>query len=270
MGEQLLEKLLPLLEKMEWPQLPEATEQGRLAYTVGLERLDEYDGDSKLLSAALRTFQSGASMPYAYAGVAYTLVVASEESDGSYAPSGLDESMKWLEQAQEFAPDIVEINVIEALIYAGYGRLEDARLVLDYLQEMDAYSYQVAKAEVVYWKQLGDVEETVQWFQKAAELADNVPERLRMRARLGDYYFGQHMLDDALAIYKEAIHFDNQNVKLWHKISVIYWQQEDLDEAEKVNQQTLRLQPDFGPGVKMHEAIKAKKSEGHRGGRLFG
>jgi tetratricopeptide (TPR) repeat protein len=135
---------------------------------------------------------------------------------------------------------------------------------------MDAYSFQVAKAEVAFWKQQGDVEETAAWFHKAAELADNVPQRLRMRARLGDYYFEKHMLDEALAIYKEAIHFDNHNVKLWHKISVIYWQQENFDEAEKVNQQTLRLQPDFGPGVKLHDVIKAKKGEAHRSGRLFG
>ncbi len=270
MSAQLLEKLLPALEKMEWPQLSEATEQGRQAYMVGLERLDEYDGDVKLLSSALRAFQSGNSKPYACAGVAYTLLVAAQESDGSYAPAGLAESMKWLEQAQELAPDILEINVIEAMIYAGHGRDEDARLVLDYLQEVDPYSYQLAKAEIVYWKHQGDAEQIVHWYNEAAKAADNVPQRLRMHARLADYYFEQHRLAEALSIYKEAIHFDNQNVRLWHKISLIYWQQENIDEAEKVNQQTLRLQADYGPAVKLHEAIKAKKSEGHRTGRLFG
>lgn len=270
MSTQLLEKLLPALEKMGWPQLPEATEQGRQAYMVGLERLDEYDGDVKLLTSALRAFQSGNSKPYACAGVAYTLLVAAQESDGSYAPAGLAESMKWLEQAQDLAPDILEINVIEAMIYAGHGRDQDARLVLDYLQEVDPYSYQLAKAEIVYWKHQGDVEQSVHWYNEAAKAADNVPQRLRMRARLADYYFEQHQLAEALSIYKEAIHFDNQNVRLWHKISLIYWQQENIDEAEKVNQQALRLQADYGPAVKLYEAIKAKKSEGHRTGRLFG
>ncbi len=270
MGTQLLEKLLPALEKMEWPQLRDATEQGRQAYMVGLERLDEYDGDVKLLSSALRAFQSGNSRPYACAGVSYTLLVAAQESDGSYAPLGLAESMKWLEQAQELAPDIVEVNVIEAMIYAGHGRYEDARLVLDYLQDIDPANYQLAKAEIAYWKPQGQVDETLHWFNEAAKAADNVPQRLRMRARLGDYYFEQHQLDEALSIYKEAIHFDNHNVKLWHKISLIYWQQGNIDEAEKVSQQTLRLHSDYGPAVKLQEAIKLKKSEGHRTGRLFG
>lgn len=270
MSEQLLEKLLPVLQKMEWSGSPEATEQGRLAYMVGLERLDEYDGDTKLLSAALRAFQSGASLPYSYAGAAYTLVLASENNDGSYVPAGLDESMKWLEKAQELAPDILEINVIEALIYTGHGRYEDARMVLDYLQEMDDYNYQVAKAEVTFWKRQGEIEETIHWFNKTAEIAETVPHRLRTKARLGDYYLQQQMFDEALGIYKEAIHFDNRNVQLWHKISMIYWQKEDWDEVEIVNQQTLRLQPDFAPAVKMHEALKAKKSEGSRSGRLFG
>lgn len=270
MSEQLVEKLLLALAKMDWPENPEATEQGRQAYVVGLERLDEYDGDTKFLTAALRTFQSGASLPYAYAGVAYTLVVASREGNGRYAPQGLDEAMKWLEQAQAVAPDILEINVIEALVYTYHGRFDDARLVLDYLEELDPHNYQLLKAEVAYWRRQGDIEQTVHWFNKTAEAADNVPQRLRTRGRLGDYYLEQGMLDDALAVYKEAVHFDNKNVPLWHKISMIHWQQENLDEAEITNQQVLRLQSDYAPAVKLHEALKKKKSEGGRFGRLFG
>jgi tetratricopeptide (TPR) repeat protein len=270
MGEQLIEKILPALEKMDWPQNPEVTEQGRQAYTVGLERLDEYDGDTKLLSAALRTFQSGNSRPYACAGVAYTLVVASREGDGRYSARGLAEAMKWLEQAQEAAPDILEINVIEALVYTYGGRYDDARLVLDYLDEMDPGNFQLLKAEVAYWQHQGEAEETVSWFNKAAEAADNVPQRLRMRAKLGDYYLEHNMFDEALAVYKEAVHFDNKNVALWHKISAAYWQQENIEEADMANQYALRLQADYAPAVKLHEAIKKKKSEGSRFGRLFG
>lgn len=270
MGVQLIEKMLPALEKMEWPQSLEASEQGRQAYMVGLERLDEYNGDVKMLSAALRTFQTGGSRPYACAGVAYTLVIASQESDGSFAPQGLDEAMKWLEQAQESAPDILEINVIESLVYTGYGRYSDARLVLDYLQEDDPHNYQLLKAELAYWKRQEDVDTAVYWFNKTAEAADNVPQRLRTRVKLADYYLEHGLLDEALPIYKEAVHFDHNNVVLWHKISMIYWQQENFEEAERSNQQLLRLQPDYAPAIKLHEALKKKKSEGSRLGKLFG
>lgn len=270
MGEQLLAKLVPALAQMDWPQTPAATEQGRLSFMVGLEKLDEYEGDAKVLSAALRTFQTGDSLPYAYAGVAYTVILASEEKDGTYAKSGLDEAMKWLEQAQTAAPDILEINVIEALVYIHYGRSEDARLVLDYLLQQDPQNFHLLRAEIAYWQRQGDQEQTVHWFNQATEAAQNVPQRLGTRVKLGDYYLAQEMLDEALAIYKEAIHFNNQNVRLWHKISLIYWRQENFEEAEITNQQILRLQPDFAPALKMDEALKKKKKEGSRFGRLFG
>jgi tetratricopeptide (TPR) repeat protein len=270
MSEQLIEKLLPALEKMEWPQNPEATEQGRQAYLVGLERLDEYTGDTKLLLSALRTFQSGDSLPYAYGGVAYTLVAAAREADGRYTARGLDEAMKWLEKAQNLAPDILEINVIEALVYTYHGRYEDARLVLDYLQDIDPYNYQLLKAEVAYWKRQGNIEETVNWYHKTAEAAANVPQRLRMRVRLGDFYLEEKLLDEALTVFKEAVHFDNRNVALWHKISLIQWQRENIEEAHITNQQVLRLQSDYLPAVKLQEALKKKKSETGRLGRLFG
>lgn len=270
MGQQLVDKLLTIIAKIDWPQAAEATDQGLQAYMLGLERLDEYDGDPKMLSAALRAFQMGASWPYACAGIAATLVVAAAERDGRYAANGLAEAMNWLEKAQEAAPDVVEINATEALIYIYNGRGEDARLVLDYLQELDPANYQVSQAEIAYWQQQGNNEETINWFNRTAEAATTVPQRLRTRARLGDYYLRQNLLAEALAIYKEAVHFDKKNVALWHKISKIYWDLGDLNEATLNNQQTLRLQADYEPALALSEALKKKKPESGRLRRLFG
>lgn len=69
--------------------------------------------------------------------------------------------------------------------------------------------------------------------------------------------------------YKEAIHFDNSNPLIWHKLSIVHWQLEDVDEADKANQQTLRLK-DFPAARQLEEKIKEKKSEGGFFGRLFG
>ena len=81
------------------------------------------------------------------------LVAASREKDGSYAAGGLKASLKWLEKAQEFAPDLFEINMIEAFIYIYSGRLDDARIVLDYLEELDPSDYYILTAEAAYWRQ---------------------------------------------------------------------------------------------------------------------
>lgn len=270
MGQQLVDKLLAVIAKIDWPQNSVASEQGRQAYMLGLERLDEYDGESKLLSAALRAFQTGGSWPYACAGIAATLVVASPERDGRYDANGLAQAMSWLEKAQEAAPDQVDINVWEAMIYIYNGRSEDARLVLDYLQELDPHNYLIGQAEIAYWRDQNDAQTAVEWFNRTAEMAATVPQRLRTRARLGDYYLSQKQLDEALAIYKEAIHFDNQNASLWHKISKIYWHQGDLKEAALNNQQALRVQADYGPAVALSEELKKQKPESGRLRRLFG
>ena len=269
MGQQLIAKLVPLLEKVTWPTDMAATEQGRRSYLVGLEKVDAYNGDPNQLTAALKTFVTGGSQPFAYAGAAYTLIAAAEEKDGSYDTEGLDVAMAWLEKAQDLEPDVLEINMLEALIYVHNGRLEDARLVLDYLHDLSPSEYYLYRIEVAYWQALGDVEQTVSWFEQAASVAASVPQRLAMRAQLADFYFRQKMWPEAQEAYKEALHFDNSNALLWHKLALIHWQLEDIDEAEKCNQQTLRLK-DFPAARQLEETIKKKKSEGGVWGKLFG
>ncbi len=269
MGQQIIAKLLPLLEKINWPATEAATEQGRQSFLVGLEKVDAYSGDPNQLTAALKTFVTGGSRPFAYAGVAYTLIAASQEKDGSYFSGGLEAAMDWLEKAQDLEPDVWEINILEPLIYVHNGRLEDARIVLDYLHDLRPGDYFLYRIEVAYWQVMGDLEQTVHWFNEAAEAAVSVPQRLTMRGQLADFYFAQNMWSEAKDAYQQAIHFDNSNPLLWHKLSIVHWQLEDIDEADKCNQQTLRLK-DFPAARQLEEKIKEKKSDGGILGRLFG
>lgn len=269
MGQQIIAKLIPLLNKINWPAEVTATEQGRQSFLVGLEKVDAYSGNPNQLTAALKTFVAGGSRPYAFAGTAYTLIAASREKDGSYAQGGLEAAWEWLSQAQDMEPDVVEINMIEPLFYVHNGRLEDARLVLDYLHDMRPDYYYLYRIEVVYWQALDDLEKTVEWFGKAAEAAVNVPQRLAMRRELADFYYDQKMWNEAKAAYQEALHFDKDNLLIWHKLSIVHWQLQDVEEADKCNQQTLRLK-DFPAARQMEERIKEKKSDGGFFGRLFG
>jgi hypothetical protein len=130
MGKNLLQQMIPYLNKVNWAGEDTVTPQGREAYMIGLDKVEMYAGDPKSLVEALRVFQSGGSLPYAYAGAAYVLVVASRERDGSYVLGGLDTAMEWLEKAQALEPDYVDINMIEAFVYVYNGRSDDARLVI--------------------------------------------------------------------------------------------------------------------------------------------
>lgn len=269
MGDALVQKMLPSFARVPLPASAEATSLGRTTYEVGLEKVNNYKNDPKVLAEALRTFQTGDSQPYFFAGLAYTLVAAAREADGSYAQSGLDAALEWLEKAQALAPDIVEINFIEALIYIYSGRFEDARLILDYLVEQDPNCFYLTEAEVAFWQAQGAQVETIQAYQKAITEAANVPQRLRMQNRLGDFYLAAGMLDKALAVYKEAVHFDRDNPWLWHNISTIFFQQDNMEEAARANKRTLSLM-DLPEARQLEQAIKAKTESGSRLGRLFG
>lgn len=270
MGKSLVEKLLPGLQKIKLPATPQATQQGRRAYEIGLETVDSFKGDPKTLVDALGTFQSGQSRPFTCAGIAYILVAASREQDGSFYPGGLEAAMTWLEQAQETEPDVLLINMIEALIYAYNGRFDDARLVLDYLRQQSPDHYYLNVAEMILAQQQGDVEIAGLWYDKAVHAATNVPQRLRLQSRMGDFYLEQGVLDKALVMFKEAAHFDKDNFHLWHKISLAFYRQGELEEAQQYNQRVLRMN-DYPPARQLEAKLKEiLGTDTGRLGKLFG
>jgi len=270
MGRAIIEKLLPVLTKMEWPENGQVTELGRRTYEIGLDKADEFKYDSKVLAAALRTFQSGDSRPFAFAGVAYTLIKAAREADGTYDETGLKASLDWLERAQDTAPDVTNINMIEAYIYIYSGRYDDARLVLDYLEGLDGNNYHLHKAEIAYWQEQGLLDEAVLWYEKALDAADTVPQKLRLRGDLGDFYLAMTRYEKAVEIYREAIHFAKESPWLWHNMSLAYWHLEDFEEAARCNKKALALKPEFPGALKMEAMLDERmESKGFRK-RLFG
>lgn len=269
MGKQLVGRILTTAKSITWPETAVATAQGQRAYEVALEKIDDYKGDATDLAGALRTALSGESRPYAYAALAYVLIVASREADGAYMPNGLKAAMHWLEQAQALEPDAVNINFLEALIYIHEKKLEEARLVLNYLQGQDPENYYLHLAEIAYWQAQDDEEKTTYWFEKAMDSSVLVPQKLRLRARRADYYLVKNMLDEALKMYEEAVHFDRSNPMLWHNMSLIHFEQGDYEEAGRCNQRALQIR-DFRAARQMSEAIKKKTGTTGMLGRLFG
>ena len=270
MGKKLVQKLLPGLQKIQLPKETRATDQGRRAYEIGLDAVDSYKRDPKVLIDALGTFQSGQSRPFTCAGIAYILVTASQEQDGSFYHFGLDTAMTWLEQAQETEPDIMLINMIEALIYCYNGRLDDARMVLDYLHQQSPDHYYLNVIEMVLAQQQGEIEFAGLWYNKAVNSAINVPQKLRLQSRMGDFYLEQGIHDKALIMFKEAAHFDKNNYQLWHKISLAFYRQGELEEAQRYNQRVLRMN-DYPPAQQLKSKLKEiLGADTGRLGKLFG
>jgi tetratricopeptide (TPR) repeat protein len=268
MGQKLVDKMLPTLNKMEWPESPVASALGLKTYEIGRDKADEYSGNPKSLIDALRIFQSGDSRPFAFAGVAYTLVKAALESDNSYAQKGLDAALDWLEKAQALAADVTDINVIEVDIYIYGGRLDDARLVLDYLKEGDPANYYSTVAEANYWQHKGEIDDAIYWYQRAIDDAGTVPRKLYLRARMGDCYlqFGQYQ--QALEVYKEAEYFSKDNPYLMHKMSIAHWHLKEYRESSYYNKEVL-AQINLPEAQQLENALKQELGTGGLTDRLF-
>jgi tetratricopeptide (TPR) repeat protein len=270
MGEVLVQKMLPAINKMDWPDSPEASELGRRVFEVGLDQADGYQTDPNVLSAALRTFQTSDSRPYAFAGVAFTLLKAAREKDGSYAQVGLDAALEWLEKAQELAPDIFEINMVEPFVYIYYGRFEDARLVLNYLESIDKDQYYILRAEIAYWQEQGKLDEAIHWYSRAVEAAETVPQKLRVKRELGDCYYRFKRYEEAVEVYKEVVPLATDDAALWHTMSLAYWRLGNYEDAAHCNRRALQIQGDLPGALKMQEALKDKLDSRGLSKRLFG
>lgn len=270
MGKKVTAQLISAIKQMEWPELESATEQGRRIFLQAVERIDEYKGNPADLLGTLRLLQTADSRPFAFAGIAYTLVGGAKNRGEDYDETGLTAAMAWLEKAQDMEAEIIEINCIEALIYIYSGRIDDARLVLDYLADIDPYNFYLHQVEVAYWVAAKDKEEAVEWIERTIQSAVTIPQRLRMRAKLGDVYLNAKEYDKAAQVLKEAIHFDKENAGLWHRLSIAHFRLNDLAEADRANKRALKLQPGHAVALKVQAALK--KQMGGTGGlrRLFG
>lgn len=269
MGRELVNKIISSVNKTSWEGNEHVTQLGLQAFEVGLDSADEYQSDPAPLASALRIFHSGDSVPFGYAGVAYVLIKASRESDGNYYQPGLETALEWLEKAQELAADTMQINMIEALIYIYGNRFDDARIVLDYLEQIDATDYYVIFAEAAFWRRQKAVNETIFWYGQAIDAAGTVPKKLRLRTQLGDCYVDFDMNEEAARSYQEAVHFSKENPRLWHRLSVVYWRMEDYQEALRCNKRALELE-DFPEAREMEAALAERLDTGGLKRRLFG
>lgn len=270
MGHSLVQQLLPILAKMKWPPNPQPTLVGHKTFEVGVDKVDNYRDDPKTLGAALRTFQTSDSRPYALAGGAYTLVAAAREEDDSYVQEGLDTAISLLERAQETAPDVPDINMIEALIYIYSNRLDDARIVLDYLHRQDPLNYYIHRAELAYWIARNDPQKAISWCEKTMNVAKELPQRLRLQSTLGTLYLRKGEPQKALAVLQEAAHFDPQNPYIWNQLAETYIELNELKEATNYNERALAIKQ-FPAALETQARIRRKfGTTGSLRDRLFG
>lgn len=278
MGRALISQLTPALEKVPWSGEPRVTPAGALVFHTVIDQVDGYRGDPRVLGLALRTAQTSDSLAYAYAGVAYIVLAAAGPEEGganlnaleAFDEEGLEIALAWLEKAQELAPDEIDINAIEALIYIRGERYDDARLVLDYLQSDSQNDYFLLRAEMLYWQHVGHFAEALEWNRRAFQEATTVPQRLRLKSAAAALYQESGESAKALQAYTEALHFDPENAWLCHQISLLHFEQQAFEEAQRYNDRALKLQPTFGAAQRLKEHLAQQSRSSGLLGRFFG
>lgn len=276
MGQALVSQLVPTLQKLSWSGEPDVTPAGALVYRAMIDQVDGYRGDPRVLGMALRTIRTADSLPYMYAGVAYILLAAAGPDEGiqvatttAYDATGLEQALAWLERAQETAPDEVEINAIEALVYIHGERLEDGRLVLDYLQNQSPDNYFLMRTEMTYWQHMGDPSQALDWNARAFQEAETVPQRLRLKSVAAALHQQAGDPASALQAYTEALYFDENNAWLCHQISLLHQELDAIEDAVRYNEKALKLQPNFPEAQRLKESLADQQRSPGFLGRLF-
>jgi len=241
MSNQLVTQIIDFVNHVNWPTLGSITPQSQRIYEQGLDRLMLYRGDPKVLLAALKIFSETNSLPYAYAGVAATLMSASYDHGDVYDQTGLALARIWLEKAQSYEAHRLEINCLEADLYVREKQYSHARLILDYFQQNRLQSFQVCRIEMEYWSGVRNLAEVERWFERSMQCALTPAHQTDALHHIAGCYLRNQNLPKALAFYKKIEKLSPQDPWLWHNMSIIYFRLKRYDKARRYNQKALSL-----------------------------
>jgi tetratricopeptide (TPR) repeat protein len=260
----VVDRLIEVVNKSQWPNAHRTADRNRRIYEFGLDQVNSYHGDPAIFFQALQTFSDTKSCAYAFAGIAFTLVMATSYTDDLYV-TGFDEAMKWLEKAQEWESNLVEINFIEAVLYLNQGQVENGRLILDHLTRQEPENYYLCLTEMNYWNRQKNRDKYVSWLQKASKLADTRLREARTLSTMANLYLDGGQIDRSIKAFHHVVKLTPDDAWAWHNLSYIFLKLDKLKEAEMCNQRALEIF-DFGAAREIQEKIKQKKGGL---GRLF-
>jgi tetratricopeptide (TPR) repeat protein len=246
------------VNQTQWPNAHRAAERNRRTYELGLDQINSYHGDPAIFFQALQTFAGTQSCAYAYAGIAFALTMAATVTgDGPYVV-GFEEALRWLEKAQEWEPNLVEINFIEAVVYINWGQLENGRLILDHLAREESDNYYLCLTEMNYWSRQKHHDNYVGWLRKASKSANNKLREAHALSALAHLYLNQGQLEYSIGTFRDVVKLTPNDAWAWHNMSYMFLKLKKLKEAELCNQRALEIM-DFGAARDIEEKIKQNK-----------
>lgn len=259
MSQSLSEQLNELIQKVDWPHENTLSAESQAIYEQGIDTLNMYRGDPQVLLDALKIFQKCASQAYAAAGCAYALILAAYESGDDYSVDGLERARTWLIKAQELAPNRVEIDFIEAELYIQLKEYENARLVLDQLNQITPQHFYVCLSEMYYWYAQKQQDQYQYWYDLALPLASNKPRQISLLSRAAGFFLAVQEWKKVIGVYRNLAALDPEDPWMWHNLSLAYYHLERYDKAQQANQKALEIM-DFPVAREMEQILKNMSS----------
>ena len=256
-----VDDLLDLIAKARWPGTHRTNASIRARYVQGLDMVNAYRGNPESYVQALRQFQATDACAYAYAGIAFTLIMASSKAKNQVYPKGYNAAMEWLEKAQEWEPNRVEINFIEAVMYINSGQFENGRLVLDHISQAAPDHYYICLTEVNYWHKVKQSEKELHWLKKAFKVANSPARQANVYNWLALFYMEDGYFERAIKYFHEVVKRDSQDAWAWHNMSYMFLRLNKLENAKMCNEKALSIM-DFQAAREIGEQIHQKKPKG--------
>ncbi|MCU0498069.1 MAG: tetratricopeptide repeat protein [Anaerolineae bacterium] len=261
MANDYVKQLLNFIDQLTLPTDPRPSDRAKQLYQRGKKILNTYRGNRAVLQDALRIFAACGSQPYAYAGIAQTIMKSAFEQNDDYDQDGLAIALDWLQKAQTLEPDDQAINLIEAVIYMNMNRFDDARLVLDHLIKTTPITYALCMTEINYWDRKKDLGKVEIRYKKALSLATDEEERQTLIETMAGVYLMHNKYEESLKLFEQVVKSNPQNPWAWHNMSVMYFRLQNYPKAAEHNRRALALM-DFGAARQIQEAIKKKFPRG--------
>ena len=257
----VVDDLLEIIAKARWPGTHRTNASLKAKYEHGLDMVNAYRGNPEVYLQALGLFQSIDACGYAYAGVAFTLTMAASDGKNQMYTKGYDAALEWTEKAQEWEPNRVEINFIEAVLYINSGQLDNGRLILDHISPPEPDNYFLCLTELNYWRSLKQPAKVLYWIKQAYRFANSPARQAYVHNALAGHHMDDGTFNKAIKHYNEVIKRDPNDAWAWHNMSYMFLRLNELENAAMCNERALSIM-DFQAARQIEQQIQQKKPKG--------
>lgn len=241
------EFFLKIFTQPDFPQSDEITERATAIYEAGQRLILTYRGDYRDLIRASQFFLATNCRPYALLGAAQVLTSAAYVSGSYYEPEGLNAAQRFVDQARELSPLLLEVEFQQGAIYKTRQDNANLKRCLDALSKrpeaLTHFSY--ALMQMNYWEDQKDIAKMENWHRKAIENATSDIERVFALNRLASVYMMSGNYKLAVAHYQQVVKLDPTDPWAWHNMSWMMVQAKDYNLAGQYNRNALNLM-EFG------------------------